>query len=491
MANIDGVEIDNTQLANALLNEYKSTKQYNEMLDADRYYDVDNVNIGNKTRTYKDGHGRSIQNLAVSNARLKNAFIRKAVKQKVDYAFGKPPIIKVEPIEKFEEQTEGESKEQELYQSEWNKFLDASNRKSIKNLAHFAINCGIGYVYIMIDNGKLKLVNVPSTSIAPMWTDKTHTELNALVRSYSDRVFKDGSFQTQNRAELWLPDSVSEFDGLTGVTLIGTTDQMENAEGGIKNWNKVPFLWLKGTSDEKSLLSTVRSYIDEYDNLNSKSVDTLKDDLEAILVMKNYSSETGKLIDAYIRLKEIGVCAVDSDGGLSYLKNDPNIASIQTKLEHLKKDINEFSCTVEIQDINLGSNPSGVAIKSAFQDTDTYINDVEMEFELFIENLKYFVDMYLDMSGILPKEITSKYEVLATLNRDMMINETEILSNVVKLQGLVSQETLDDNNPYVENHEIEEQRRKQEAENDELFNFKEEEHEIESVETNQPEQVEQ
>ena len=42
-----------------------------------------------------------------------------------------------------------------------------------------------------------------------------------------------------------------------------------------------------------------------------------------------------------------------------------------------------------------------------------------------------------------------------------MIDETSIIDNIVKLQSELSQETRDELNPYVENHEKEEKRRKQ------------------------------
>ena len=40
-----------------------------------------------------------------------------------------------------------------------------------------------------------------------------------------------------------------------------------------------------------------------------------------------------------------------------------------------------------------------------------------------------------------------------------MINETEIIDNVVKLDGKVSQRTLDEMNPWVEDPDVEQKRR--------------------------------
>lgn len=471
MVQINEQEVSNEQLARAIDSDWINNLRLQDMIDAERYYEVENSHIQTKRRTYTNGKGEQIENKSVSNEQLPNAFYRKAVKQKVDYAFGKPPVISVEPINPDTNNEE----EEKLYQKAWEDLFDAQTRKTIKTLAHYAINCGIGYVYIYMDDKGFYLVNTPSVTMRPLWIDKGHTELTALLRVFRDKVLQNGVFVDVGKAELWTPQDVSYFDNNNGLRLLSTESHMKG--GKENNWGKIPFLWLKGTEDEKPLLKTVKKYIDAYDELNSQSVDILKDDLDAAVIFKNYTSETGKLIDAYKTLKETKVGAVDSDGGVELLKNNPDISAIQTKLEHLKKDINEFSSTVDIQDIQFGNNPSGVAIKAAFQDTDTYINDIEMEFELFIENLKYFYDLYLDWTGKVSKEISSKYKVMASLDRDMMINESEIISDLVKMNGMVSQETLDDNNPYVESHAVEQARRDAETEkqanSDNPFNFPE------------------
>lgn len=456
MAKIGEQEVDVLDFTNALIKRVKNSKEIKDMIEAEKYFQVENTEIQAKKKEYSDGKGGKIENKEVSNVKLANAFYRKAVKQKEDYAFGKPPVINVEPINE-----DGRNEEEEkAYQKEWENLFNAKNRKILKKLFQNAINCGIGFIYPWIDEKEnFNIANVNSTSVCPYWEDDSHTNLLALARTYSISVFKETDFEEQQKAELWLPDEVYYFTNDGKLELDRTENHMT-----IDNWGKVPFLFLKGSEDEKPLLNLVKSYVDAYDKLNSESVDTLRDDLDTLVVLKNYSSETGKLIDAYLNMKKIKCVAVDSDGDVKLIKNDPNVSSIQTKLENLKKDIEEFTSTVNIKDIQFGNNPSGIALKSAFQDTDTYINDLEMDFELFVENLKYFYDKYLDWTGKIKADVSSKYKVIVTLDRDMMINESEILNDVVKLQGLVSQETLDDKNPYVESHTIEQARREAEAE---------------------------
>ena len=227
----------------------------------------------------------------------------------------------------------------------------------------------------------------------------------------------------------------------------------------------MPFIALKSSDDEMPLLKLIKSYIDAYDTLNSNSVDTLVDDTKAIIVLRGLSADIKDLIEAKQFLSTLGITSVDEQGDVSYLQANINIDNVQKKLENLKKDIKEFSCTVNTQDIQLGNNPSGVALKASYQDLDTYMNDLETEFELFMQQFKYFFDKWL----VFKKEFTdnelAQTDITVTLDRDMMMNETELIENTAKLSGLVSQETLDNYNPAVETHQIEQERREQEEEN--------------------------
>ena len=157
------------------------------------------------------------------------------------------------------------------------------------------------------------------------------------------------------------------------------------------------------------------------------------------------------------------------------MTKDEFLSMLRSELENLKKDIKEFSCTVNTQDIQLGNNPSGVALKASYQDLDTYMNDLETEFELFMQQFKYFFDKWLVFKKEFTEAELQTTDITITLDRDMMMNETELIENTAKLSGLVSQETLDNYNPAVESHEIEQERREQEEENrldrDNPYNF--------------------
>ena len=448
--------MNNEKLTQLLLEQYRNSPVINDMKEADKYYRCENTNINTKKRGYenpKTGKFEELKNS--SNEKIASGFLRQSVNQKVAYGFGKPFVISIDC---------DDDDLKKKYSEAWDIFVTPYIRKQIKNIAKEAINNGIGWAFVYIDENTtdLKLINVKSETIYPKWTDGNHESLEAVVRDYIDKVYTDEGVKEINRVEFWNSEIAQKYIA-SGLDLTKDGEEIKHLDQ--VSWDKVPFIALKSSDDEMPLLKLIKSYIDAYDTLNSNSVDTLVDDTKAIIVLRGLSADIKDLIEAKQFLSTLGITSVDEQGDVSYLQANINIDNVQKKLENLKKDIKEFSCTVNTQDIQLGNNPSGVALKASYQDLDTYMNDLETEFELFMQQFKYFFDKWL----VFKKEFTdnelAQTDITVTLDRDMMMNETELIENTAKLSGLVSQETLDNYNPAVETHQIEQERREQEEEN--------------------------
>jgi len=468
--------MDNEKLTQLLLEQYRNSPIIQDMKVADKYYRVENIAIQDKDRSYTDPKTKQpVTNPSLSNEKIASAFLRQSVNQKVAYGFGKPFVLSVDLIN--DDETEESQEKKEKYSKLWDDFVTPYFRKQIKSIAKEAINNGIGWGFIYIDQEtqELKLINVKSETIYPKWTDGNHDKLNNIVRDYIDLVYTEDGIKKVNKVELWDDKQVVKY---IADELSLEPDANENGENVFthlaenKSWDKIPFIFLKSSDDEMPLLKLIKSEIDAYDRLASKSIDTLIDDIDAVIAVKGMSAEVKDLIEARELLSTVKMVAVEENGDVSYLQANISIDNIQKKLENLKKDIKEFSCTVNTQDIQLGNNPSGVALKASYQDLDTYMNDLETEFELFMQQFKYFFDKYLEFKGEFTAEELKNFDITVTLDRDMMMNETELIENTAKLSGLVSQETLDSYNPAVESHEIEQERREnEENDTDNQYNF--------------------
>jgi len=466
-------EITNKILTEILLEHWRDSDEIKDMISANKYYAVRNISISGKKRQYKDEKGTTYQNEGLSNVKIPMADYRTSVENKVNYAFGKPFIISVNNISA----DDGENKDKEevanKYIKEWQNFSDMYFIRELKRIGKNAINNGIGWAFITISNaGKLVIKSVKSETIYPKWLDESHDNLVYLVRDYADTVIINDAIEEVQRIEYWDNDTVEYFidDGGDLITDV----EMEQIKGGnfhlgTQSWGKIPFVPLKGTDDELPLLNLVRDLVDAMDGLNSKSIDTLFDDINPLLVLKNYSAYIGALKEARDMAKNMGIMSVDENGGAEYLKVDANITAIQQKLEYLQKIFVRNSYDVNYEDVRFGGNPNQLVLKSIFQKLDTYVDGLEIEFQVFINNLKCFFDRWLEFKGIGTVELWSNYQINVKLNRDMLVNADNDIKNLLELAKLnpdymISIESLDGYNPMLENHEAEQARREAESE---------------------------
>ena len=461
----------NKDLTRNILKEWRGSPKIIDMNEAELYSLVQNTAIDSKTRDYQAEDGSIVQNTTLSNVKSKTAKYRKSLNQKFNFALAKPFVI---------------SCDNDKYKEEWENFLNEKHRKVIKRTGKSAINKGIGWIYPWInENGELDIVDMVSETIYPAWADIAHTDLDAVVRDYSVTEYNNTTAGEIQKVEFWDREIVEKYidygygegsgdleadpgteyelseNDIENPEVIRET-HMHDSQGNGISWERVPFIFFKGNDDELPLLNECKSDVDAYDMLKSKSIDSLLDDIDAVLVVEDMSPEMGELTRARKLVQQSRIMVVDKGGKAGFIKVDANVEAVAQELELIGKEIQDNTSTVDLTTIKLGTNPSGVAMRAFYESLNEWANGFEAEFTVMMENLKYFFDKWLAWKGGLGTfEELQNIDISFTLDRDMMIDETSIIDNLVKMQSELSQETRDELNPYVENHEKEEKRRKQ------------------------------
>ena len=491
----------NKDITRNILNEWRNSEIIQDMKQAEEYLKVKNTAIDDKTRDYIDPEtGSIVQNESLSNVKTKTAGYRKSVNQKFNFALAKPFVI---------------SCDNDNYKKEWENFLNEDNIAAIQRTGKDGINKGIGWVYPCIgDTGELQLVDIEPETLYPAWLDRAHTKLNAAVRDYTITEYINLSPQDKQKVEYWDNKIVEKYidysmgtddsngdlvpDTENGEYELGEGEEnraiiqqthLKKRDGEGISWDRVPFIFFKGSDDELPLLNECKTDVDSYDMIKSKSIDSIIDDIDAVLVVEDISPEIGELSSARKMLQNSRIMSVEKGGNAHFEKVNTDISHIAQELEIIKKDIQDNTNTVDLTTIQLGTNPSGQSMKSFFEALNTWCNGYEAQFRVFMRNLKYFFDKWLSWKGGFGTfEELQKIPITFTLDRDMMINETEIIDNITKMDGRISQETLDEMNPWVESHEKEQKRRqedlKREQEQSELYQFEQKLNETEELDEN-------
>ena len=123
----------------------------------------------------------------------------------------------------------------------------------------------------------------------------------------------------------------------------------------------------------------------------------------------------------------------------------------------------------DAKDDRLAGNPNQMNIQSMYSDIDLDANNMETEYQASFEDLLWFVDNHLANTGQGDYEDT---DVDVIFNRDMLLNESEVITNCSNSVGILSDETIIANHPWVDDPQAELERvQKEKEENMEQFGF--------------------
>lgn len=435
-----------------LISEFEASPEREWMMTGERYYQVDNDILSRKI-THKDSRGNVIEESYKANNKLAHGKYKNQVDEKIAYLLSKPVTFKVDT-----------SDNDSRYIERLKDLLGKNFQYQLSSLGYEASNKGIAWLHVYIDrNGQLKTMVIPAEQCIPLWTDRTHTELDTLIRVYRTSVWEYDQRKTVTNVEVWTADSVTYYR-LQGQMLILDADKMTDNGGPVahykagnlwETWGKVPFIAFKNNRIEKPDIKFVKSLIDGYDLGRSEAANYVEEVKNLIYVLKGYGGEN---VSEFMRtLNDDRAIVIDDpeEGGVDTLTPQMDITALREHYEQLKRDIVECGQSVNKDPDKFGNAPSGVSLRFMYSDLDLKCNLMETEFKYGFEQLLYFVDTYLSLTG---QGNFEKIEVDIVFNRDMAINESEMIQNCNNSKGTVSDETILAHHPYVSDIEEEKKR---------------------------------
>lgn len=455
----------------ANMQEWMSSDKRKLMLAAQKYYENDN-DITKRVRYYIDRNGVQKEATNLSNAKLPHPYFKKLVNQKVNYLLTQEFSV---------------SCDDDNFMAALNKYLNKAFKRMLKNVGKDAIVNSIAWVQPYYDfKGVLQFKRIPSEEVKPFWADADHTILEGVLRSYVIQVYSEGGTVTSvTKVEYHTAQGVWYYtQGPKG--LISDTDKGDGPQGhfiltepvlddnGVQKldeqgnainaqvqavWDRVPFIAFKYNADEISLLKWTKPLIDDYDLTTSDHSNNLQDVPNAIKVVKNYDgSDKGEFVQNLATFRTV---FVGEDGDVTTVKTELDTAAVDSHLNRLRKDIYEAGSGVDTQEADLG-NASGVALKFRYTDLDMDSSDMAAEFSASLEQLIWFIKVDILNRG---EGDFMDVDFDIVFNTDMIANETETITQAKESVGIVSDETILANHPWVTDVQEEQKRlKKQKAE---------------------------
>lgn len=437
------------------INNFKVSRKRKEMIDGEKYFaGLHDILWRKRTVIGEGGELIEVQNLP--NNRIVDNQYKKMVVQKNNYLLGKPITLQ---------------SDNDIYTKQMKLIFNKKFQRLLKAVGEDSLNCGIGWLFVHYDeHGKITFKRLKPFEIIPGWKDAEHTILDYAIRIYEVIVYEGKQEKVVEKVEVYDDKGINYFE-LDGGTLKPTEPYFQNYftitdEDGVEtgyNWTKIPLIPFKYNSKEIPLIRMLKSLQDGLNTIVSNFQNNMEEDTRnTILVLVNYDGQNlGEFRRNLAQYGAVKVKTVDGAGGdLKTLQVEVNSDNYKAIIEVFKKAIIENAMGYDAKDDRMNGTPNQMNIQSMYSDIDLDANGMETEYQASFEELIWFINCYLANAGLGDYE---GEEVDVIFNRDMMLNESEVINNINASQDL-SLETRLAQHPWIDDVQAELDRVKKEKE---------------------------
>ena len=408
----------------ALVEAWKSSDMLDLQQTGINYY-MGNHDILNEEFAVIEASNRVTRNI---NKRIVDNQYKRIVDQKNNYSFGKPFTIQ---------------HADETYAKELSAVFTKLFNVTLRRITLDMMNCGVAYAYLYYDQeGTLQIERFKPWECIPIWKDEAHDMLSMLIHVVDVSYVDAGRKINKYMYEVYEPDGVTSYD--EKFQPLAKTEPYLRIDGEPYNWERLPIVQFKLNDNMTPLVANVKTLQDALNLYESTYYNNVtKDVRDTVFVLKGYPDTD--LSTFYSNIMTLGAIAVDGDGDVEMLSIKTNPADYNIMVKELKKAIVENAMSYWRDLDNLGTNVNQMNILSMYSDIDLDADSIESEVGRAFNDILWFVNTHLDR----PLDMIEGVSIV--FNRNMLMNESETIANITASAGVVSQQTLIAQHPWVNN----------------------------------------
>lgn len=420
------------KIINKILNDYRSSKDYEEIVTSYEYYNNKQEILYKKRLGIGEVKGTRevIENLP-NNKIMRNQYAV-LVDQKKNYLLTRPIGVS----------SENKSYQEKLQQE----LFDFKFHKLIKSVGRDSLLANMGYIYPYIDKeGNFKLMKFDPLEIIPIWEDKLHTWLQGFIRFYKTVDYEDHETEIVEYYHMW---GIDRYEEVNGELVLREQEPYFMIGDEIGNWGRIPLIYFRMDEQEQPLLNRVKALQDAINSILSRFMDTMDEDSRnTILVLKNIGGHNEQDLKRIRReINRSGIIAFSSNpqtgnADVSTLSVDIDITNYETVLEILIRSLIEVGRGVDTNSELFQKAVNQMTIQSLYTNIDLDANEMETEYKVSLDILLYFYNYYKGYD---------RQDVKFTFDRNILINETATIENAQKSIGVISNRTIMRHHPWVE-----------------------------------------
>lgn len=260
---------------------------------------------------------------------------------------------------------------------------------------------------------------------------------------YVIRFWRSDMFDKSNEeyiVEVYGAQSTKRYKSNVGFSSFTLIEEVPNFYG------QCPITVFSLNTEEESIFHNIMSLQDAYNTLLSSEIDDWESFCDAYMILKGAAIDEEDMED----MKKHRLLIMDTDAEAEYLTKDVNDVQIRNMLQLVNDNIHKIACCPDFSQESFGTS-SGIALRYRLLGFENNAAAIESNFKMALQRRIELLCSIIQLTG---GEALWR-DVKITFYRNLPINLEETSTIVNNLRGLVSDETLLSQIPFISDVEEE------------------------------------
>ena len=260
---------------------------------------------------------------------------------------------------------------------------------------------------------------------------------------YVIRFWRSDMFDKSNEeyiVEVYGAQSTKRYKSNVGFSSFTLIEEVPNFYG------QCPITVFSLNTEEESIFHNIMSLQDAYNTLLSSEIDDWESFCDAYMILKGAAIDEEEMEN----MKKHRLLIMDTDAEAEYLTKDVNDVQIRNMLQLVNDNIHKIACCPDFSQESFGTS-SGIALRYRLLGFENNAAAIESNFKMALQRRIELLCSIIQLTG---GEALWR-DVNITFYRNLPINLEETSTIVNNLRGLVSDETLLSQIPFISDVEEE------------------------------------
>lgn len=277
--------------------------------------------------------------------------------------------------------------------------------------------------------------NISPEQVIPVYAADLDEELLYVIYYYPIVDWDSDAWENRYSINVYDKDTITHFTSDSSFNNLIPSGEPEN-----HYFDEVPFSIFYLTDDGESIFKCVIGLQDAYNKMLSDSVNDWESFVDAYMVLTNITADAEDIA----AMKENRVLLLDDDATAAYLTKPTGDTKVDRLLEEINTAIHTIANSPDFSSEEFGSGvSSGIALQFKLVGFNNIAANIECQFRKAIQKrIKLLNNVFtlVDMEA---------YDIDITFTHNLPQNISDIAETVNKLRGLVSDETLLSQIPFI------------------------------------------